>query len=298
MQKVTLAEQLKKLMDERGISGNSIARSLGISSATLSQYLSGSYKGSVKKVDAAVEDFIQRESERSIINKGDLPLAMTTVTKRVLDIAKMTHLWGEVGVAYGDAGLGKTRSVKHYSAEHPDVILIEADLGYNARVLFQELCRKIGIDPDKNSLHGMLEECVKKLNNSGRMIIIDEAEHLPFKALDMIRRVHDKAGVGILLVGMPRLLFNLRGKKGEFAQLYSRIGVSSKLEALRETDTEMIVKSVFPDSNGSWKTFHAESHGNTRRLAKLIARSAMVADLNSVPINHDLIKETATLLII
>ncbi|MGI6394529.1 MAG: hypothetical protein ACOX2F_07360 [bacterium] len=114
----------------------------------------------------------------------------------------------------------------------------------------------------------------------------------------MIRRVHDKAGVGILLVGMPRLLFNLRGKNGDFAQLYSRIGVSSKLEVLKEADTEMIVKSVFPDSNGIWKTFHSESLGNTRRLTKLIARSVMVSDLNGVPINHDLIKETATLLII
>ncbi|MGI6394532.1 MAG: AAA family ATPase [bacterium] len=176
MKKPKLREQLKKLMDERGISGNSVARSLGISSSTLSQYLSGSYKGAVRKVDEAVEDFIQRESERSTMNRGDLPFVMTTVTKRVLDIAKMTHLLGEVGVAYGDAGLGKTRSVKHYAAEHPDVILIEADLGYNARVLFQELCRKVGIDPNKNSLHGMLEECVKKLNGSGRIIIIDEAE--------------------------------------------------------------------------------------------------------------------------
>lgn len=293
-----LSDRLKKFMEEKNISANAVSRSLGLSSATLSQYLSGQYKGAVKKVDAAVEDFLQLENERSAMNPGELPFMPISSSKRVFDIAKMTHLCGDIGIAYGDAGLGKTRAVKQYSKDHTDVILIEADLGFTARILFQELCRSVGVDPEKNSLHAMFEEIVKKLNKSGRLIIIDEAEHLPYKALEMLRRVHDKAGIGILLVGMPRLLFNLRGKKGEFTQLYSRVGVASKLEPLKESDTEMIVKKILPDSNGCYKTFHSESLGNARRLSKLIARSIMVADLNGVPLSHQVIKETASMLII
>lgn len=49
----------------------------------------------------------------------------------------------------------------------------------------------------------MFSDIVDKLKSSGRLIIIDEAEHLPYKSLELVRRIYDKANVGILLVGMP-----------------------------------------------------------------------------------------------
>ena len=61
----------------------------------------------------------------------------------------------------------------------------------------------------------MVSGIVKKLKGSGRMIIIDEAEHLPYKALELLRRVHDKAGMGVLLVGLPRLIHKIMEGRGE-----------------------------------------------------------------------------------
>ena len=59
----------------------------------------------------------------------------------------------------------------------------------------------------------MMLDIIDKLKSSGRLIIVDEAEHLPYTSLELLRRIYDKAEVGILLVGMPRLMKNLKGDK-------------------------------------------------------------------------------------
>jgi DNA transposition AAA+ family ATPase len=212
-------------------------------------------------------------------------------------VARICHLDREIGVCYGAAGLGKTEAVKEYAKRNQDVILIEVDLGHTAKALFSELHRVLGME-GFGTVHSMFNDVVEKLKDSGRLIIVDEAEHLPYKALELLRRVYDKAGVGIMLVGMPRLLSNLRGRRGEYAQLYSRVGIAARLEGLSIGDTQMIVDSVIPSANGLSRAFHSASLGNTRTLSKLIARSLRVAELNSTNLSPQVIKETANLLII
>lgn len=290
-------EELKKLMDENSLSNAAISRSLGVSPAVLSQWLAGKYAGDNAGVEEKVKAFLSIQTERRRAPKRQLEFVQTSVSKRVFEVAKICHLDGEIGVVYGDAGLGKTHAVKEYARLNPDVILIEADLGHTARVLFEELHRKLGGD-GRGTIHSMFEDCVNKLKASGRIVIVDEAEHLPYRALELLRRVYDKAGVGVLLCGMPKLVGNLRGKRGEYAQLYSRVGVAGRLESLRPADTEAIVTSVIPRANGLCKIYHEECHGNTRVLSKLIARSLRVAEINGVELSRDVITESARMLII
>ena len=94
----------------------------------------------------------------------------------------------------------------------------------------------------------MLIDIVNKLKNSGRLIIVDEAENLPYRALELLRRIYDKAKVGILLVGLPKLLTNLKGNKGQYKQLYSRVGVLAELLPIPGNDILEITSRVTPDS--------------------------------------------------
>lgn len=292
-----MRQELSIIMERCGISQSSLARSIGVSAGALSAWLRGKYTGDAAKISEKVASYLIIQRERAELPQADIRFVRTTIAAKIFEVARIAHLDGEIALVYGDAGLGKTRAVAEYAAANPDVILIEADLGYSAKVLFVELCRHLGIAPDQ-SLHDMLDAVVTKLKKTGRLIIVDEAEHLPYKALEMLRRVYDKAGTGILLVGMPRLLFNLRGKRGEYAQLYSRVGIAAKIEHLRESDTESLVKAAIPGSNGVWKTFHKEALGNTRRLAKLISRSQRTAQINKMSLDASVVEETSKLLII
>lgn len=290
-----LKRELKGVMEERGLSLSGLSRALGISTAALSQWFNDSYVGNIAKIDEAVKGFLERIKERKQPKRVEFTI--TSVVKKVFEVARICHLDGEIGVLYGSAGIGKTEAVKEYAKRNTDVILIEADLGYTAKVLFLELHKKLGMD-GRGSIHDLFDDVVMKLKDSGRLIIIDEAEHLPYRALELLRRVYDKAGVGILLVGMPRLIANLRGKKGEYAQLYSRVGVATKLEELKATDVEAIVGSVIKGSNGLYKVYYECSKGNTRVLSKLILRSLRVAEINSMAISEEIVRETAKMLIV
>lgn len=292
-----LRQELQTLMEERGISQAVVARALGISTATLSQWLSGVYKGNVSKIDGDVKGFLRLQKERSKSRKKEIDFIKTTAATRLFEVARICHLDGEIGVAYGEAGIGKTMAAKAYAAQNSDVILVEADLGYTARALFTDLHRRVGLD-GSGTVHDMFNDVVAKLSGSGRMIVIDEAEHLPYRALELLRRIYDKAGIGILLVGMPRLIFNLRGKKGEYAQLYSRVGIAANLQRLQAQDAEAIVRSVIPESNGLWKEFLKESGGNSRRMTMLIIRSVRLAEVNEVPITPEIVRLAAQMLIV
>jgi DNA transposition AAA+ family ATPase len=292
-----LQQELRNLMEELGLSQAMVARALGYSSTTLSQWLSITYKGNVAKFDEAVKSFLQRQKERSKNRKKEIEFVMTSTATRLFEVARTCHLDGEIGVAYGEAGVGKTVASKVYATRNSDVIFVEADLGYTARSLFTDLHYRIGLD-GTGTVHDMFEDVVVKLSGSGRLIIVDEAEHLPYCALELLRRVYDKAGIGILLVGMPRLVHNLRGKKGEYAQLYSRVGIAANLQRLQENDAEAIVKTALPQSNGLWRDFLRESGGNNRRMNLLIVRSIRLAEVNDTRITPEIIHLAAKMLMI
>ena len=284
---MALVEDLKILLKKKNYSVTSVAKAVNLSNATLHLWMNNNYKGNVKKIEDAVAKFLEIEKLREGRIKVDF--VKTSVVDDVFDIARTCHVENEIGVCYGDAGIGKTFAVKKYAIEHSETILIEADLGYTPKVLFSEIHKNLGFD-GSGTIHAMLEDIIAKLKHTGRLIIVDEAEHLPYKSLELLRRVYDKAQVGILLVGMPRLIMNLRGEKRQYAQLYSRVGISLTLNSLLKEDIEAIVSSVIPDYYSIYPTISHYCVGNTRVLTKLLARAIRIAELNSMEINSEVIE--------
>lgn len=288
-----MREKLKTLMEDKHYSVSSVAKSLGISHATLSLWLNDKYKGKSDKISDAVNNFIEKEYARS--KKLKINLVKTSVLENVFEVANACHINNEIGVCYGEAGLGKTVAVKEYASKNTDVILIEADPGYNQKIILTELHKRLGFSGSGNT-YSMMCNIVEKLKFSGRLIIVDEAENLPYKALEVLRRIYDKAEVGILLVGMPRLIENLKGTKWQYAQLYSRVGVSVSLQPLLNID----VKNILIQANINdrlYGVFRDESYGNTRVLKKLILRSVDMARTADIDVDENIVSQAARVLI-
>jgi len=289
-----LREELKILQKEKKYSLAYMARAMNISSATLHLWLNNNYAGNVKKIDDAVSNFIQIEKLRNGRIRPDF--VQTSIVDDVFEVAKTCHVENEIGVCCGNAGLGKTFAVKKYAIDNPDVILIEADLGYTPRVLFSEIHKKLGYD-GCGTIHAMFTDIIDKLKSSGRLIIIDEAEHLPYKSLELLRRIYDKAQVGILLVGMPRLIMNLKGEKRQYAQLYSRVGIAVRLNPLTKEDITAIISSVIPDNTSIYPALSEYSAGNTRVLTKLLVRAVRIARLNNMEVDNEVIQASISQII-
>ena len=284
---MSLVEELKELIKNKKYTLAYVAKAINVSNATLHLWLKNDYKGNVQKVNYAVANFIEIEKLRE--NKITIDFVKTSIVSDIYDVAKICHVENEIGVCYGNAGLGKTFAVKKYAIDNPEVILVEADMGYSPKVLFSEIHKKLGFD-GYGTIHGMFLDIIDKLKSSGRLIIVDEAEHLPYKSLELLRRIYDKAQVGILLVGMPRLIMNLKGEQRQYAQLYSRVGIAKQLNALNEEDKKAIISTVIPSPTPIYPLLSQYSGGNTRVLTKLLVRAVRIAQINQSEVDEDAVQ--------
>uniref|UniRef100_UPI0014825286 AAA family ATPase n=1 Tax=Salmonella enterica TaxID=28901 RepID=UPI0014825286 len=115
-------------------------------------------------------------------------------------------------------------SLREYKAQRTDTILIEVTSGFTPRALMKALLTAIKPDAKKNATTAdLMKDCIRELEKSKRLILVDEAELLPYQTLEALRRLYDMAETGVVLAGLPRLSDNLIGEDGEHVQLYSRI---------------------------------------------------------------------------
>lgn len=287
--------EIQDLMQDKGYTFTAIAQATGLSRSTVSLWMNNNYSGDNDKVLDKMNNFVQREKER--FNDCTVPFSETSIVKYIFEIGRLCHTKGKIGVCYGEAGLGKTLAVKEYTKYYLDAILIESDPGYTPKSLLLEIHRRLGLS-GKGCTYNLMEEVIRKLKNSGRLLIIDEAENLPYKALEATRRIHDKTGAGILLVGMPILVENLRGSQNQYKQLYSRVGYSKSLSILSSVDISEILESIKVDVS-LCPAFMEYSKGNTRTLVNLITNSLSVAKFNEkAEIDGEIIKRTSKLLMV
>jgi DNA transposition AAA+ family ATPase len=262
---------------------------MGVSGGALSAWIAGKYTGDNEKLNEAVLGYLKLETERQQKRKKGIAFVKTAVSERIFRVARICHTESELGVACGPSGIGKTCAVKEYASRNRDVILIEADAGYTAKDVFAEIMKKLGEYPA--SINTMKNMTISRLKDSGRLIVVDEAENLPLRAIDLLRRVHDKAEIGILFVGLNRLYEGLISRRTAFSYVLSRIGVVSRLDPLTVDDLKKIVNKALPNGEELAKTLYEISRGNARTASKLIFRSQVLADENEVPITADIIRE-------
>lgn len=291
--------ELNDLMTRKGYSQTQVARAIGKSTAVINQYLQGKYAGDVPAIDALARSFINREVEKEKSQKIAARFVPTVTSRKGMEVIRYAHLDGDLNVIYGAAGLGKTIILREYAAQHRDALLIEADPGYTARVVLEELCGLLGISK-RGNMHELSEACIAALRDSGRLLMVDEAENLPYRALETLRRIHDKSGIGLVLAGMPRLIINLKGKRGEYQQLYSRVGFALCIgDSLPQSDITDIAVSMLPGAGSqdvSEALFKA-SHGNARRLFKLVRGVSRHSEISGNAVSAGAVRKFAEMLI-
>lgn len=296
---MSIVNELSAMMTQKGWSQAQAARGIGLSPAVVNQYLQSKYNGDVKAVDEKVRQFILREQERDKSRRIKPVYVATLMALKGRDVIRMAHMDGEINVIYGDAGMGKTMIVRQYAKDHLDAVLIEADPGYTARVVLEELCNKLGLSK-RGNMHELSESIIQTLRESGRIILVDEAENLPYRALETLRRIHDKSGVGIVLVGMPRLILNLKGKRGEYKQLYSRVGFALRMgESLPEDDITNMITTMLPEAGEPevLQALYKACKGNARRLFKFLRGISHGSQISGQPIDVHMVNEFSEMLI-
>lgn len=296
-----LQQRLIDFKAKSGLNQSQIARGIGCAPAAVSMYLSGTYgerNGNYQTLEPKIEAFLAMQESKAAREELEIGFVSTKTTRRIAEVMRDAHEGGEVAVIYGQAGLGKTQAVKHYCEQNPAAVLIEANPSFTALVLMRKLataCKVLNM----GSLNDLFEAVADRLRDSGRLIVVDEAENLPLRALEILRRLHDETGCGLVMSGMPRLVANLRGKHGELVQLYSRVSVALPLgDSLPDEELAQIAQAALPEADAETVAeIVKQANGNTRRMGKLMRGAVRTANKNGIKLQAGIVKKYSSLII-
>jgi hypothetical protein len=261
-----------------------VAGSIGMSVSALNAWMKGSYKGDNTRVEKAIARFLeaQREAgEETGRFKKDFDFVETEVYADVLRSVNLAEYRGEIRTITGISGIGKSVSLQHIKDERgQSMILVKAYPGMRRNRVLKSLCREAGVDGAR-TYDDMFEELTGRLNGTGRVIAIDEAEHLTFETVDMARRINDFTGCGLVFVGLPKFYTNLQSHQDEYAYVYNRTAMPMKLKRNSAADlAAMAATMVTVDLPG--KVWLNACAGVGRDLRIIMLESLRVAAENGI----------------
>lgn len=285
-----IRENLRAHIEAQGKTQSDVARSLGVSVAAVSQFLAGSYAGNVARLADKVKRLLELESQRAVAPKRP-GFVRTSIAQAVLDVAEYAHINGDLGLVYGDAGVGKTMALQEYARTHPDAIYISVNPTVaNPTGLLRKIISALG----KNEFGTRMQErdyIVDLLRGSGRLLIVDEAQHLKLQALEVLRSIHDEAGIGIVLAGNEVIYDRMHGRgEAQFAQFFSRVGVRRHLRSrISEADVRLILGPLADDV---FRYMHnlANTRMGLRGMVKRYLLAAHIAAGQQRPLDVDALR--------
>lgn len=222
MQEEQARQLLREYKERTGKTQSQIAKELGVSDGQLSSFLSGTYKAPYTMLPK-VEQLVQISDQKEIAPK-EPGFQRTTVSGIVMDLIAYCHIQGKIGVAYGDAGIGKTMGIREYARTHPDsAVVITISPCFATMTGVNELLAEELRIREKVS-RKIQTEAIKKLRGSNRVVIVDEAQHLTVRVINHLRCIADESGIGMAFIGNEEIYLKMRGSgQAAYAQLFSRI---------------------------------------------------------------------------
>ena len=219
----------------------------------------------------------------------NLQVAHTQTLDEITMAVSFAEAAGDISLIYGDAGLGKTVSLKEYTKSHPDTIYVELkDCDKSTKGVCEKILSSIGKEQ-----HGvdrlLVDAIIDFLTASPRLVIIDEAQHLSIRALENLRAINDTTETGIVLCGNPTVYDRMHGRgQAHFAQPYSRIGIRRHIV---EPTLEDITTIFTPYSLGTESLLYlhqlALQRGGIRNCVKVLNIALQLRDGIEEPLTID-----------
>ena len=247
--------------------------------------------------------------------------------RRFTEFADAVRRHRYIGLCYGPAGVGKTHSARRYArwdiaepllltwgtrapsdakvyaalAQSRSVFYTPA-VGAPLRVLRDEIARLMTRAEICIADHVHQEETVRTslVTDPTELLILDEAERLSTVALEHVRDVFDRNGVGVILIGMP----GLEKRLARYPQLYSRIGFAHYYRPLQGEELSFVLtrhwrqfgltldEADFTDAQ-AMASIARITGGNFRLLHRLFVQIERILMINDLRVITDDVVEAA-----
>jgi len=201
--------RMRGFMAEHNFRQATVARMVGVSPSTISEFLTGKYKGNLTKLVNKVINWmnsVTRKKER--INPK--PYIETEIARRIATLIVQTEAFseeeGRIALIIGDSGHGKSICLKQYAEANKNTLYIQLDATMGSLRIFVEIAKRLRI-ASTGSLSEITRHLVENLRPRNIIIMLDEASNLTVKQLNQLRQIIViKARCPLILAGNADLL--------------------------------------------------------------------------------------------
>ncbi len=274
-----------------------IARLSRVNGTTFHQVINGKYNASPRKFINQVLDAIATQSSRDDIKQ--IPFVKTSVAQLANSVCKRARTYSAFGILPGAVGTGKSRALQEYAEANRNTILVEADPSMTATALLDEVIAEGGItSPRAGNKQAKFRAVIAALKGTDTLLILDEADTVTPQALHYIRRIRDKAQVGIVLAGTQELQSIIAPVGGEFDQIRSRVNFWPRtVRSITRLDADAIITSAFEDqgelADDIFNALWSYCCGSMRLLVEALIPAIRDYGLKNHPLSVELIKKVA-----
>lgn len=221
-----LLEKVENLKKEERLSQNAVGQLIGVSGATLSQIKNGNYNADPQKIFKTLENYFEVK-EKAKLTYSELNYAPTSISEEIYDVIAICHAKGGLSIVSGEAGIGKTKAINKYVADHPtNAFAITMNPCFTGvKTLLNIIAGKIGCERPY-SIPQLYMSIQNKLSD-GMVLIFDEAQHMTLKNIEILRSFSDyfdnmNQTLGICFIGNPETVYKMGAKKAGFSQITNR----------------------------------------------------------------------------
>ena len=247
---------------------NKACEIVGINSAVISGLKNGTYGGSVDGQVKKIKDYFDLKDEAETqARTTSKTYKETSISSLTYQFIKNAHLGGGLIALSGDAGIGKTQAAREYIKKNSGrALYIRADFcRASIKPVLKDLCRQLNVSARSND--EMYLGIIDKLSD-GMVLIVDEAQLLPMKTIEMLRGLSDHfedlgQTFGIIFVGNLETINRFGGRESEsFSQITSRTRLRPILRSsqLKESDIRLLFPEI--EDERSIAFLHEIAKGN------------------------------------
>ena len=185
----------------------------------------------------------------------------------------------KMALVYGDFGLGKSQTIMWWVTNN-DAIYVRCNHKMSARWLLTEIVEEL--DDVPTYLTSLLFKQIEdKLRERPRILVVDEVDFLlnNSSAIEIVRDLHDKIGIPVVLVGMSLAEAKLKRHK----HIYHRLLGVLKFETFNKDDVAKIVTEISevefePDA----LELVCVKFNQFRQIVKFLNKVENVAEMNNL----------------
>lgn len=193
----------------------------------------------------------------------------------------------------GPAGRGKSESAKKIAVDMmEDAVYIPPLNVRSPAMVLREICFELSMLRPHRS-EACLEVIAQEMAKHRRLIMIDEADLLEMRVLEMIRNLNERYACPVLLIGEDELKSRVASRR----RIHSRIRRSMEFGPVSQADIQVFFKRSIekPIDGKSVTLIHRKSKGDWRpvlTIAAAIERAMKASGINEI--TEELVKHVVS----